>query len=173
MPKIKVESKYLSEEDIPDGDLIATITDVQKQTVGQGEKAQQKWILFFKEQKKGLVLNSTNIKTLTTLFHSDDSDDWMGQKIAVWYNPDVEMMGEIVGGLRIRAKLPAGAAKKPVGDKYAIDALVTKLHVAESTKEVMGLIREIALAECSDEDREAMNVLADQRMDELKRASQA
>lgn len=107
MPKIRVESKYLSEEDLPvEGDLLVTMTDIQKQTVGQGEKAQNKWILFFKEVKKGMVLNSTNIKTLTNLFHSDDSDDWMGQKIAVWYNPDVEMMGEIVGGIRIRAKLP-------------------------------------------------------------------
>lgn len=176
MAKIKVESKFLSEEDMPvEGDLIVTISDIQKQLVGQGEKAQQKWILFFKEAKKGLVLNATNIKTLTTLFHSDDSDDWMGQKIAVWYNPDVEMMGEIVGGLRIRHKLPGKASAKvdapqPRDGTYplTVEEIIYRLDHAESVGQIASIMNDaMGIKDLSVENLKSLMVIKDQRIDAI------
>ena len=65
MPKFTVETKYLSHTDISDvSDTIVTIKDFQQETLGMGAQAQEKWVLYFRENKKGLVLNKTNGKIL-------------------------------------------------------------------------------------------------------------
>lgn len=176
MPKFTTDSKFLSHNDISDvEDTIVTIKTVEREVVGQGTQASEKWICYFKEIKKGLVLNKTNGKTLCNILGSEEMEDWAGQKVALYVKDDVEYQGEIVSAIRVRSKLPSKSAAKaaPAQAKANItaDDIMTKLNVAESTKEVMGLMREIVLAELSDQDRDDLTTLADQRMDEIKRAS--
>ena len=47
------------------------------------------------------LLNKTNIKRLQKL-HGNDTDDWSQQAVTIYNDPDVEFMGEVVGGLRVR-----------------------------------------------------------------------
>src|SRR5262245_28730470 len=97
--KITFDSRYLAKGDLPDdGDAIFTILDCDRRTVGQGEDAEEKFVLQFQETKKAMILNKTNLKTLIKIMGSDDTDDWTNRKVAVWFNPDVEMGGEIIGG---------------------------------------------------------------------------
>lgn len=178
MAKFTTDSKFLSHSDISDvEDTIVTIKSYDRETMGQGAQQQEKWVLYFRELKKGLGLNKTNGKILCHICGSDDMDEWIGQKIALYVKDDVEFQGEIVSAIRVRNKLPVvkKAEEKPKAEKAdsGVNDLITKLNLSESTKEVMALIRQIALAECSEEDREAMNVLADQRMDEIKQAVKA
>ena len=49
------------------------------------------------------LLNKTNIKRIAKLF-GDDTDEWMGKEVTLYNDPDVEYMGEVVGGLRVRVQ---------------------------------------------------------------------
>lgn len=117
MPKVSEmnPSKYLkAEADCvdPDGDpadLHLTITEVRQETVGMGAQADKKWVLYFKEVDKGLVLNKTNTKAIAKL-HGDDTDDWEGKRITL-YQTEVEYQGETMLGIRVRLTAPKAKGK--------------------------------------------------------------
>ena len=110
-----IESKYLKQSDVGE-DMTVTIEKVGKANVApKGEEAEYKWLVRFTELPKPMVLNSTNIKRLAKACGSDDTDDWIGKKVVVYVDPDVEFAGNVVGGLRIRGSKAAGngSAKDP------------------------------------------------------------
>lgn len=107
-----IESKYLKQSDVEE-DTTVTVEKVGKANVApKGEEAEFKWLVRFSELPKPMVLNSTNIKRLAKACGSDDSDDWIGKKVIVYVDPDVEFGGNVVGGLRIRAKAPGNGTAK-------------------------------------------------------------
>jgi hypothetical protein len=98
-----IESKYLKQSDV-EQDSIVTIEKVGKANIArEGDEPEYKWLVRFKEIKKPMVLNSTNIKRLAKACNSDDTDDWAGKQVVLYVDPDVEFAGNVVGGLRIRA----------------------------------------------------------------------
>lgn len=109
MAKFTTESKYLKVTDISDvSDTVVTISAYERAIVGQGPQAQEKWVVFFDDFKKGLVLNSTNGKAICKATGTDDMDQWVGKKIALYVKEDVEFQGEIVSAIRVRVKAPKG-----------------------------------------------------------------
>jgi hypothetical protein len=101
-------SKWLKAEEIDGDDLVVTISDIRTESVGQGRDAGDKWVLYFNETDKGLVLNKTNAKAIAKL-HGDDTDDWEGKRIAL-YATEVEYQGETMLGIRVRLKAPKARA---------------------------------------------------------------
>ena len=103
-----IVSKFLKKEDF-DEDMVATIKGVKLEDVGnQGE---QRWVLYFRELAKGLVLNVTTIRVLEGAY-GDDSDGWVGKRVQIYVDPSVSFQGRMTGGLRLRvskAKAPAPA----------------------------------------------------------------
>lgn len=121
MPKVSEmnPSKWLKAEDCVDADgdaadLLVTIAGVEQEEVGQGAQMDKKWVLYFKEEKKGLVLNKTNTKAIAKI-HGDDTDDWLGKRIAL-YQTEVEFQGETMLGIRVRLKAPS-TKKSPQNGK--------------------------------------------------------
>lgn len=117
-----IESKYLKQSDVEE-DTTVTIEKVGKANVApKGEEAEYKWLVRFTELPKPMVLNSTNIKRLAKACGSDDTDDWIGKKVVVYVDPDVEFAGNVVGGLRIRASQPKPQTRQqqpaPNGGKF-------------------------------------------------------
>jgi len=112
-------SKYLSASDIPeDGDLVLTIKSVAVETVGQGEKAESKPIVYFEELKKGLLCNKTNKETIKGLY-TRETDNWIGKKIAL-FAAEVDYQGKQVMGIRVRMRAPkAATASAPNGNGAA------------------------------------------------------
>jgi len=105
MPKVSemIPSKFLKESDVGDGRLF-TIKDVKEVNIARNaDEPIMKWVMYFQETPKGLVLNNTNIKRLEKICGSDNTDDWAGQQVVVYWDDSVEFMGEIVGGMRVRA----------------------------------------------------------------------
>jgi hypothetical protein len=94
-----IASRFLRKQDLDD-DTGATIKKVSLEDV-PGDPAGQRWVLFFRELDKGLVLNTTNIRTLEKAFGAD-SDDWRGRRVTLYIDPEITFRGEVVGGLRIR-----------------------------------------------------------------------
>lgn len=114
------ESKYVAKEDVGNGKLV-TIVGWDKQDVSRDcDPTSIKYILKF-EECKPLVLNKTNGKMIAKLIGSDEFDDWIGKKIVLWNNPDIEFQGETTGGIRVRSanvvKAAAEAAKE-LGEHY-------------------------------------------------------
>ena len=107
-------SKYLKAADAEDGQ-VWTITKVKVETVGQGAKAEQKPVIYFKEVDKGMVCNRTNAKMIAQICRSDDTDDWTGKQIKV-IATEVEYQGELVQSLRVRTVTTAKASKTAAAD---------------------------------------------------------
>lgn len=106
MPKFYTESKYLKHEELEDKDWVVTIDRVAQEVLENNGEKQKKWILYFKEIEKGLVLNATNGKTLIKILGTDEMNDWVGQRITLYVKDDVEWQGELRSAIRIRPKRP-------------------------------------------------------------------
>lgn len=113
MPKVSdmIQSKFLRKEDF-DEDRVMTIRGVKLEDM-PGDDGQQKWVLYFREEAKGMALNVTTIRVLEKAF-GDDSDQWVGKKVKVYVDPNVSFGGRVVGGLRLMPpKNIAGRAPPP------------------------------------------------------------
>lgn len=97
------KSKYLKTQDIPEPVLV-TIKDIDMVNVAkEGERKDERPVVSFKEYDKPMVFNATNLKRAAKALGSDETDDWIGKKLVLYTDEDVEYAGEIVGGLRVRA----------------------------------------------------------------------
>lgn len=117
-----IESKYLKQSDLAD-DMVVTVAKVGKANVArEGDEPEYKWLIRFNELPKPMVLNSTNIKRLAKACNSDDTDEWLGKKVVLYVDPDVEFAGNVVGGLRVRAHKAAPVTRQvmpqPTGGKF-------------------------------------------------------
>ena len=112
-----VQSKYLKGSDVPDP-IIVTVAKVGKVNMAkEDEQPEMKWAIRFQELQKPMVLNATNIHIAAKVLGSDDTDDWMGKEIVLYFDPNVSFGGQLVGGLRFRGieKPPAKAIKSDGG----------------------------------------------------------
>lgn len=101
---VKPDAPYFGEADFATMDDTFTVTiksyDVETVTNEQGRS--QKGVLHFKENVKPLILNVTNGKTIAALY-GRDIEGWIGQQITLYYDPDVRIGRQKVGGTRVKA----------------------------------------------------------------------
>jgi hypothetical protein len=98
-------SKYLKAADLNDRPALMTMSRVEIEDIGADEK---KPVLYFSKQQKGLVLNRTNSKVISTIY-GDDTDNWEG-KLIVLFPAMVEFKGDTVEAIRVRKPKPQAAA---------------------------------------------------------------
>lgn len=106
-------SKYLKAEDLEEGDMVVTISDVRFEEFKdpKTQRPDNKPVISFEgKDSKPMVLNKTNYKAITQVVGSDDTNDWGGKKVAL-YATEVESFGETVLGIRVRLKAPPKAAQ--------------------------------------------------------------
>ncbi len=110
----KYQSDYHKPEVLRDSgpvrDVIADCMEDELQSP-KGGKPEQKLVIMLSGQK--VVLNKTNTGTLIDAF-GDETDDWIGQEIEAYFDPDVTFGGKRVGGLRIRIPPPDDEAAAAV-----------------------------------------------------------
>ena len=102
---------YLGAYSIDDGnDLILTIAYVrQEEVVGTDGKKDDCVVCHFKERNvKPMILNSTNMKTITKVVGSPYIDDWAGNQIQIG-TEIVKAFGSVVDALRVRPYKPKAA----------------------------------------------------------------
>lgn len=117
MPKVHemMESKYLKKEDVGRG-VLATVSHLDRVNVAmKGEAPEHKWVIYFQELEKGLVLNATNIQLCERAFQSDDTDQWVGKPLVLYTDDNVSFGGQIVGGIRVRAPRNQAMARAAQG----------------------------------------------------------
>lgn len=103
-------SKYLKHSDLEGRNVNVTIKSYDIEDVGDGEKP----ILYFRQGKKGLVLNRINGETIAEILGTDEMDEWIGQTVCLF--PDkTSFQGKRVDCIRVKAATaakPAPAAKQ-------------------------------------------------------------
>jgi hypothetical protein len=96
-------SNYLKSADIEE-DTTLTISAVTLETIGEDERP----IVHFDNNDKGLVLNKTNASTIKGLY-GKDTDDWTGKKITL-FATEVDYQGKQTMAIRIRMRAPKTGA---------------------------------------------------------------
>jgi hypothetical protein len=91
-------SKYLNASHLAQGELEVEIDHVEVEEFGQDRE--EKLVLYFKNEPKGLPLNVTNSKTME-FARGPETDDWVGVKITL-YQTKAEYNGKEVDAIRIR-----------------------------------------------------------------------
>lgn len=112
MPDISqmTKSSYLKRADLGAGKLL-TIRECVQEVMKGDSGPEEKWVLYFEEEEKGMVLNPTNAQIIAQFSGERNSDNWNGIKIVAYDEPNVSMGGKLVGGIRVRA--PRGKAAQP------------------------------------------------------------
>lgn len=98
-----VPSSYLKQADFDENGIIVTVDRIEQQNVARDDDPpENKYIVFFREYEKGMVLNTTNINGLAKACDSEDTDHWPGKEVVVYVDPNVGYGGKTTGGLRIK-----------------------------------------------------------------------
>lgn len=114
--KMGDEARFLGSWDVMDGEITLTISDFKEEVIeGDKGRKEKKCILYFAEKdRKPMVLNLTNRKTLAKLYHTVNSEKLKGKRITIGTDK-VKAFGGIHDALRIRQVVPAPASSA----KYA------------------------------------------------------
>lgn len=112
-----IKSKYWRARDVEgQPPVVLTIADVSEELLGRGAHQDVKCFLWFHESPKGLQLNKTRV-TLLELAYGPDSEQWVGKRVRLSFDPTVEFGGRAVGGVRLQT--PPGVIYTPGAAGYA------------------------------------------------------
>jgi hypothetical protein len=104
-------SKYLKSSDVKARALVATISSLETEAVGQDKET--KPVLHFENGAKPMVVNRTNFEELEAAF--GDSDEWPGHKVKI-YCAATSYQGKRVDGIRVEPIVPKPAAKDDLNE---------------------------------------------------------
>ena len=125
-------SKFLKQTDVGDGVLVTIANVTQENIAKEGADPEYKFVMHFAELEKPLVLNQTNIQACQMACGgSEDTDDWIGQKVVLFNDPNVSYAGKITGGIRLRK--PKQAVQQAIAGSMAI---LKRAPVVESLEDM-------------------------------------
>ena len=141
-----VNQDYLGAYALVDGaDMDLTIKSVDRDTiVGTGGKREEVVIAHMVENVKPMILNRTNLKSLTKLFKTPYIDEWCGKRFTV-YATTTKLAGEVVECLRIRPTAPTSTTPKKIvctdcGATVNAAGGMTAQQVADYAKQKLGRV---------------------------------
>jgi hypothetical protein len=109
-----MSSKYFKVGDVESQPVLVTIDRFEEENVAPADKPKQmKWVAYFKETDKGLVMSTTNLQLAAIALGSQDTDLWIGKQLVLFNDPTVSFQGKITGGVRVRAKKGAKPEPQP------------------------------------------------------------
>jgi hypothetical protein len=104
-------SNYLTKDDLPTSRVLV-MTKVTKESVWRKNGRQMAVVLHFDGNVKPMVLNKTNA-TMIARIYGNDTVQWTNKRIEVFYDPNVTLGRERVGGIRVRAASVVPAKSAP------------------------------------------------------------
>ena len=104
-------SQFLTAEDLDGKDITITIAEIELEEIGQGHDKSKKLVIGMTGKKKRFVVNKTNANTIAKVLGSDDTDDWLGQRITIGPR-EVEFQGNMVWSIRVSLKKPVSQQAK-------------------------------------------------------------
>jgi hypothetical protein len=106
--------RYASGEDFQGKALTLTVARVEREKMFQPKNASEteKWVVYFQEAKKGVVLNRTLAFQIAEILGSEETEDWVGAMITLYPQP-MTVAGRKVVAIRARAAGKAIADGSP------------------------------------------------------------
>ncbi len=105
-------SNFLKAEDVKAGPILITIDRIEEQLLGDDTK--EKLIVHPEDEAvPPFVLNKTNIIRMQEMFPAEDTDEWVGKQIVLYFDAAVTFGGKKVGGIGVRSKKDGGKKAKP------------------------------------------------------------
>jgi hypothetical protein len=108
-------SKFLKSADMKTKPIVATISRVVQEVVGQDKEL--KWVIHFEDEVKPMVCNRTNFETIEADF--GDSDNWPSHKVKIFCAP-TSFQGRRTEGIRVQTIVPKPALKDDLKDEVAV-----------------------------------------------------
>jgi hypothetical protein len=95
-------AKFFKADDLKESARTLTIKSAQIEEIstGEGKPKENKPVLRFEEDERGIVLNKTRNDALVDAF---GKGDWTAKKIELFFDPTVKFGGKRVGGIGIKA----------------------------------------------------------------------
>ena len=125
---------YLEGEELKGSTLTLTIRDIRQEKMQSHKgKEESKYVLYFRETSKGLVLNKTNAKRVAVL-HGKKTGGWADKKITL-YTEEVRAFGETHNALRVAVAIPSNGN----GDgEMTLEKLLANLNKVERIRGFYG-----------------------------------
>ena len=109
-----INDTYLNESDFshPEtGEMITVIAKIVKieteKVTNPSGKSDELPILYFAKPVKPLVLSAkVNFKNIESALKTAFVEDWIGQRIELFYDPNVKFGSQRVGGVRVKPRAP-------------------------------------------------------------------
>lgn len=81
--------RYATGEDLQGKAVTVTISRVEKEKMraGPGKPELEKWVIYFQETKKGVVMSRTLAQQIAKAVGSDDTDEWTGKRVTLFPEP--------------------------------------------------------------------------------------
>ncbi len=95
-------SPHLECADLAGKEKVVTIDRTDFHDVG--EEKQNKGVLYFREFKRAMVLNRTNLRRIIDLYGTE-TDDWPGKQITL-YPSETDFAGRTVACIRVKEEAP-------------------------------------------------------------------
>jgi hypothetical protein len=101
--------KYATGEDLNGKVVVVTIARItsEKMRPNQASLEVEKFVIYFQETKKGVVLSRTLARQIARAVGSDDTDNWTGKRVTLY--PE-SMIVAGVNRVAIRAKATSNGA---------------------------------------------------------------
>lgn len=124
--------RYATGEDLQGKAVTLTISKVSAEKMHPQPNAPEveRFVVYFKEAKKGIILSRTLAYQFAEILSSEDTDDWLGKSITIYPQP-MTVAGKRVTAIRARAAKTeyesAGEASLPrslaedAEDEYSIE----------------------------------------------------
>ena len=102
-----LDSRFYRWFDLDDGNGFVERTHtilkavIEKVHIPEANAKEEKTVLWFKDYPKALILNKTNIKTISNTM-GGDSAKWKGQPVTLYVDQNVRLRGEKTCGIRVK-----------------------------------------------------------------------
>ena len=95
--------KYATGEDLAGKSVTLTISHLrlEKMIPTPGTAPVEKWVVFFKEAQKGIVLSKTLATQIARAVGSDDTEEWPGKRVTL-FPETVNVAGQTRVAIRAR-----------------------------------------------------------------------
>lgn len=103
------KSNYFNADSLLEGDMTLTISHCQAEVFESRDKSKaddQKMVVYFHEDERGLALNVTNWQTIIDITGQDDTDNWPNCQITLTRKKDKGIGGQQVWCVRVKAPAP-------------------------------------------------------------------
>lgn len=95
------ESKYLTKDDCEPAIKVTVSHCTEENVALANQPPKMKYVLYFKEKEKGMVLNLTNFERIVLITGRPDTDNWTNAQLTLFNDPTVDFGGKLVGGIRV------------------------------------------------------------------------